>query len=419
LHLKMAGNDLYIQAAVASREGRRDEARHLLLRAADAGHADSYYTLATMDLLGLGVAKDPLAACEKLERAVSLGSNIGRRALATLTAIGCGRSADWSAASALVVDAAQDGDREAQREVAVLAEIADPGNANADALLRMAALAGDVLAAVALLRRWSRGAAPLSREERRALVGLLESVRHPLTHQLCADADEANAVAPGEVRWDAVRELLSRPPSIRVPVAVGLSGGKPDVVSVASFATVEECDYVIGKAAPMLRPSAVIDERTGQAIRHPVRTSFNATLWPLDQDLVIHVINERMAALAGLPGERGEMLSVLCYRPGQEYRPHFDFLSEGAADRRELERAGQRVTTVLLYLNDDYEGGETHFLENGLKVKGATGSAVMFRNTDDAGVPDRTTRHAGVAVDQGTKWLGSKWFRARQFDPLG
>jgi len=408
-------DELYLQAAQASRNGQRAAARRLLLQAAELAHADSHYTLATMDLQGLECPKDAAAACDRLRHAAALGSNLGRRLLATLTAAGYGTTKDWAAATRLLIDAGEAGDREALREVGLLIEMAVPGADMSEALLVQAAGAGDGLAVAALLRRSLERPVSIARDRLQAWCSALLRVGHPIAHQL-REAGRAGQRSCGSVVWERAREILSVMPE-RAYTPTTVSAGQPFVVTAEGFATVEECDYVIGKTAPMLRPSAVIDERTGRSQLHAVRTSSNATLWPIDQDLVVHCLNVRAAAFADTDSDHAEMLSVLCYQPGQQYLPHFDFLSEGAADAREMARAGQRTRTVLIYLNDDYTGGETHFLVSDLRVKGKTGSAMLFHNTTRDGQPDVSTRHAGLAVTRGTKWLGSKWFRARKFEP--
>ena len=77
---------------------------------------------------------------------------------------------------------------------------------------------------------------------------------------------------------------------------------------------------------------------------------------------------------------------------------------------------GLGVGTVLVYLNDDYDGGATVFPESGLSVKGKRGDVLVFRNLDSAGRPDPATRHAGTPVTRGTKWLSSCWIRQRAYD---
>jgi len=123
-------------------------------------------------------------------------------------------------------------------------------------------------------------------------------------------------------------------------------------------------------------------------------------------------LNRRIAQYAEQPEDTGEFLSILLYSQLQEYRPHFDWLPEGA----ELDRSGQRTATVLVYLNGDYDGGETHFVKPDFKLRGEPGDLIVFHNVDRDGVADQDSQHAGLPVRSGAKWLASKWFRAQTYD---
>lgn len=181
----------------------------------------------------------------------------------------------------------------------------------------------------------------------------------------------------------------------------------PHVELFQDFMTEAECDYLIKAAMPMLEPSVVVDPTSGRQIPNPGRTSEAAGFsWPLENPAV-HAFNRRIAALSGTNVGQGEPLQVLRYRPGQEYKPHFDAIP--GFDN-------QRIVTVLIYLNDSYKGGETLFETPGLKVKGKRGDAILFRNVTAEGRPDRDARHAGLPVKRGEKLIASKWVRARTFD---
>ena len=169
-----------------------------------------------------------------------------------------------------------------------------------------------------------------------------------------------------------------------------------------------ECDFLMERSGPSLSPSLVVDPRTGRQVPNPVRTS-DAVAFPLvTESPAIHALCRRLAAASGTHVKQGEPLQVLRYRPGQEYRPHFDAI--GDSDN-------QRVLTFLLYLNDDYDGGETEFIATGLKVKGKKGDGLLFRNAEPSGKPDLNSRHAGLPVTAGEKYLASRWIRERRFTP--
>ena len=178
----------------------------------------------------------------------------------------------------------------------------------------------------------------------------------------------------------------------------------PDIRLFPRLFSQMECDFLIHRSRPLLHPSVVVDPRTGEQIPNPVRTSHSSFYPLLAESPGVHALCRRLAAASGTLVEQGEPLQVLRYSPGQEYRPHFDAIAN---------ETNQRVMTFLVYLNDDYEGGETEFLATGLKIKGRTGDGLLFRNADACGIPDSQSRHAGLPVLKGEKYLASRWIRER------
>jgi prolyl 4-hydroxylase len=206
----------------------------------------------------------------------------------------------------------------------------------------------------------------------------------------------------------AARQLeLVRTGTIAEPAAETLSAD-PDIRVYRGLLSRQECDYLIERAQPELRPSFVVDPSTGGHMPHPTRTSFGMSFDPTSEDPVIRMLNARFADITKTTLESGEPLQVLRYVPGQEFRPHFDAIP-GAAN--------QRAWTILTYLNEGYDGGETVFDRLGITFRGAPGDALLFRNADEAGVPDPRLRHAGRPVTSGIKWLATRWVRAARHDP--
>lgn len=182
----------------------------------------------------------------------------------------------------------------------------------------------------------------------------------------------------------------------------------PVIRSVTGLLSAEECRYIITMATPNLEPSYVLDPATGRRVPHPIRTSKGTSFGPTREDLVIHKLNRRLARVTGTDVSWGEPLHILSYAPGQEYRPHLDALPG---------TANQRHWTVLVYLNEDYSGGATRFDVPGIEFRGRTGDALIFRNVDEQGTGDPATRHAGLPVTQGTKWLATRWIRQAPYHP--
>lgn len=174
-----------------------------------------------------------------------------------------------------------------------------------------------------------------------------------------------------------------------------------------------ECAWLRASARARLGPSLVADPRTGTARADPVRTGETMCFSPAVAGTFARRLAARMAALAGRDPTAAEPLAVLRYLPGQEYKPHHDWLGATALARDPLRGAGERVATVLGYLNVPEAGGATLFPRLGLRVEPALGDVLAFANLDAAGEPAARSLHAGEPVAAGEKWLASLWIRAR------
>ena len=190
---------------------------------------------------------------------------------------------------------------------------------------------------------------------------------------------------------------------------------RPAIAVLGKVLAAEECAAVIGMGLLRLAPSTVVDPRTG-ADRVTAHRSSEGMFFALGENALIERIDRRLSALMGLPVEHGEGLQLLRYRTGCGSSPHHDFLlPQNAANRASIARSGQRVATLVIYLNDVARGGATEFPELGLAVAPRRGNAVYFEYANAAGQLDHATLHAGAAVESGEKWVLTKWMRARPF----
>lgn len=301
-----------------------------------------------------------------------------------------GRTAE---AVALVGNAAQQGDPEALFALANwrLFGLHGPRDlAAANALLRRAIGAGHVEATRLLATLLGNGTIGSGASDEAA--GLLRSIEKSDPYaalQLAFSATFPDTQSIARLR----REHLSE---------------APDISCIRGFLSGRECDYLITLAKPHMRPSTVIDPRSGRRIPHPVRTSTGMSFGPTQEDRIVNLINQRIAQVTGTDVHCGEPLHILSYEAGQEYRPHVDALP--GIDN-------QRYWTVLVYLNDCYKGGATRFEQVGIAFAGCRGDALIFRNVDLAGESDPLTRHAGLPVEKGEKWIATRWIRERPYHP--
>ncbi len=190
---------------------------------------------------------------------------------------------------------------------------------------------------------------------------------------------------------------------------------QPPVSVLGGVLDAEECAALIALALPRLTPSTIVNPYSGQNEVVLQRTSMGMFFRPGENALVAE-LDRRVSALMGLPLENGEGLQILRYLPGTEAMAHFDFLEpSNEANRASIARSGQRVSTLISYLNDVESGGETLFPKLGLSVLPVRGNAVYFEYGNGRGQVDVRSLHAGNPVQSGEKWVATKWMRQRRF----
>ena len=214
--------------------------------------------------------------------------------------------------------------------------------------------------------------------------------------------------------WQALRNAVDMDAWRRIPPARDLNED-PQIRAAPGLLSAELCNALVARAAPLLRPAGVHNELKGGRTLDDTRRHSSAPLFRYtDMDLVTEAISNRVCALAGLPATHAESLQVLHYRGGEYFAPHVDYWDPGfEGHAATLKLHGQRIYTVLVYLNEGVEGGETEFVRLGLRHRGRKGDALMFRNVDAQGRPDPRTLHAGRPPTRGEKWLLSVWIRDR------
>lgn len=178
------------------------------------------------------------------------------------------------------------------------------------------------------------------------------------------------------------------------------------------FLSKQECERLIEMAEGRMRPSTVLSSRPLESEMHQARTSSGAFIQRAENPMVAH-IEERIARITGLSPVCGEGMQVLKYEPGQRYDPHYDWFGPSEAQQSWVGKSGQRVFTVLLYLNDDFKEGETSFPLLDYAVKPKTGMALVFRNLLLDGQPDHYALHGGSPPSEGTKYVATKWVRGK------
>ena len=204
---------------------------------------------------------------------------------------------------------------------------------------------------------------------------------------------------------------LTSPPPLRVV------SESPRIRVFERFATPAECDWLVECGRHQLRRALVYRKDAEGHQASDSRTNSEADFTYSNASVLLALLRDRIAAAAGISTDQFEVAKLLHYEPGQQFKPHGDFQDASTpALAREIERRGQRIATFLIYLNEDYEGGETDFPRISFRYRGSRGDALLFFNVDAAGRPDLNTIHAGRPTTRGEKWLFSQWIRSR---PVG
>jgi len=211
-------------------------------------------------------------------------------------------------------------------------------------------------------------------------------------------------------------DLRGAPSLLRLPdreVQVLLTMQRPRMVLFGGFLADEECDALMALSRPRLARSETVDHRSGGSEVNAARTS-DGMFFERGEAPLVQRIEQRIAALLRWPVERGEGLQILRYRPGAQYRPHFDYFDPAQPGTAAvLERGGQRLATLIMYLGVPACGGATIFPDVGLEVAPVKGHALFFSY---AHAHESTgTLHGGAPVVDGEKWVATKWLREGVF----
>jgi len=218
---------------------------------------------------------------------------------------------------------------------------------------------------------------------------------------------------PPAGEWRRLAESIDLATWIAPARSVALNDD-PAVRTFPEFTEDDVCSWLIERARGNLSRALVYDPSYGHDIADHMRTNTAAGFDLMSADLVQVALQYRMAVTVGLPIDNMEGPTVLHYEVGEEITNHYDFLNPQSPNYQdEIGRRGERIITFLVYLNDDYGGGETEFPQLGISHKGKRREGLLFVNALPSGPPDTRMVHAGRPPTSGEKWIVSQFIRNR------
>lgn len=190
----------------------------------------------------------------------------------------------------------------------------------------------------------------------------------------------------------------------------------PSVLLFRDFISKEEQRHVLDLAAKRQQKSTVVDNDTGDSIESDYRTGSMAMLTN-GETPTLRILESRIAGLTYTRVCQGESFQVIGYKRGDQYKPHNDWFDPAfPANRRHLVSGGQRVKTVMIYLRAPDKGGETEFVNLGIRVRPEERAALVWDNVLPNGAIDHRVLHSGLPVKKGEKIILNRWIRERAFD---
>ncbi len=242
----------------------------------------------------------------------------------------------------------------------------------------------------------------------------IEAVEHAVRDYLDKNARETGlpasvpVPAPIDLNGPSVLQVVDREVQLLASMLL------PRVIVFGGLLSDAECDELVALSRRNLKRSSTLDPETGADQVHVDRTS-EGTHFARGGNALCARIEARIAALLEWPIENGEALQILRYGPGAQYRPHHDYFDpEWPGSAVPLKRGGQRVASLVMYLNTPARGGATTFPEANFEVAAVKGNAVFF--SYDRPHPMTRTLHGGAPVLEGEKWIATKWLRERRHD---
>ena len=257
-----------------------------------------------------------------------------------------------------------------------------------------------------------------------SIPSLRASMRDAGWHDDAADAAlaEVEAQAAGFAATAPARASMPGPDLSNAPLYIDTGDRRvqvlqtlrhPRVLVFGDLVSDEECEALIQAARQRLARSLTVETKTGGEALNVDRTS-DGMFFERGENPVVARLEQRIAALLRWPLEFGEGLQVLRYAPGAQYRPHYDYFDPGEPGTPTiLRRGGQRLATLVMYLQEPELGGATTFPDVGLEVAPKRGTGVFF--SYERPDPATHTLHGGAPVLAGEKWVATKWLREREF----
>lgn len=212
--------------------------------------------------------------------------------------------------------------------------------------------------------------------------------------------------SPSIERWHEQLQSPETPHNLEIPNAVRLNVPGLELHVLDDFLDEPECEALINTIRQQLRPSTLSSAESDQTFR----TSRTCDLGEINAPL-IGDIDRRICQLVGIDSSYTEILQGQYYEVGERFKAHTDYFE--AHEIGAESHMGQRTYTMMIYLNDVPEGGETEFPRVGATFTPKRGRALIWSSLKKDGRPNIKSLHEAHPVKAGYKAVITKWFRVK------
>jgi len=404
----------FLMSQICQQENDLEGMMFWLQEACNAGFPDALGALGHCYEKGQGVAANIAKAMSYYDRAVDAGSKISAFHEAQLLHKSKQGVESAERICELLQAAASSDVVPALRVLGYLAMQNEPQRDIAIEVLRRAATLGDAVSAFMLAWCLLQGQDSGDSPEAVHWLGYAVGANFPLAAELLASLSGTEPSAPPSDANSLLKidtSFALYPPMRQVET--GILSTDPEITLFRDVLDVVDRAYLIYLSRPFLQPAHVINPDGDESgMISNVRTS-KSTYIPFELvDIIGRYIELKIVTATNEDFLASEPMSILCYAPGEYYRPHFDYFNPklNVSDKL-MQDGGQRVSSAVTYLTAPAAGGGTSFPSLNVTVPPVAGGTLWFRNCLSDGQVDKRSLHAGDAVIVGEKWVVTKWFR--------
>ena len=172
------------------------------------------------------------------------------------------------------------------------------------------------------------------------------------------------------------------------------------IIQIKQLLTNEECDNIINLSKNYnFNDSETINNNINVTTDYRKSTQ----IWLDDSNPLIYKLSLLSNVITNYPIKNMEQLQYVHYDTSGYFNEHYD------PDTYNNNTTKDRIFTIIFYLNNVEDGGETYFKNINTYIKPQKGDCIIFKNLLSNGQLLMKSLHQGISVKKGNKIICNKW----------